>query len=112
MDGIKGFGSKGIGLLGDGVATSQSVLDGQKDKLPETKDPVKASEQFEALLLQDLMKSMWKTVPKGELVSGSDEEATYRDMLNEALAKSISEGRGIGVKDIILKDINNIDKKI
>jgi Rod binding domain-containing protein len=32
-------------------------------------------------------------------------------MLNEALANSISEGKGMGVKDVILKDINKFSKK-
>lgn len=79
-------------------------------KLPETKDPVKAAEQFEALLTQEMLKSMWNTVPKGELISGSSEEQTYRDLLNEALANSIAEGQGIGIKEVILKDINRLAK--
>jgi Rod binding domain-containing protein len=53
---------------------------------------------------------MWNTVPKGELISGSSEEQTYKDMLNEALANSIAEGRGIGIKEVILKDINRLAK--
>jgi flagellar protein FlgJ len=88
-----------------------SSLSKAKEAKPVTKDPVQAATQFEALLLQEVMKSMWKTVPKGELISGSDEEDTYRDMLNEALAKSISEGQGIGIKEVILKDINKLQKK-
>ncbi len=79
-------------------------------KVPETKDPVKAAEQFEALLVQEMLKSMWNSVPKGELISGSSEEQTYRDMFNEALANSIAEGRGIGIKEVILKDINRLAK--
>jgi Rod binding domain-containing protein len=54
---------------------------------------------------------MWSTVPKGGIVSGSNEESLYRDMFNEALSNSISEGRGIGIKDVILKDFNKINKK-
>lgn len=79
-------------------------------KLPETQDPVKAAEQFEALLVHEMLKSMWNTVPKGELISGSSEEQTYRDMLNEALSSSIAEGRGIGIKEVILKDIKGLAK--
>jgi Rod binding domain-containing protein len=53
---------------------------------------------------------MWSTVPQEGLLSGSHEEGLYRDMLNEALANSISEGRGIGIKDVILKDIKKYSK--
>jgi Rod binding domain-containing protein len=54
---------------------------------------------------------MWSTVPKGGLVSGSNEEALYRDMFNEALSNSISEGKGIGIKNVILNDFNRLNKK-
>jgi Rod binding domain-containing protein len=58
-----------------------------------------------------MLKSMWATVPQGELLSGSHEESMYRDMLNEAVARSISEGRGMGNKEVILKDLNELRKK-
>lgn len=80
-------------------------------KLPASQDAQGAAQQFEALLLQEMLKSMWSTVPKGEMLSGSHEESMYRDMLNEALADSISQGRGIGIKDVILKDLNALNKK-
>lgn len=57
-----------------------------------------------------MIDSMWSSVPKDGLLSGSNEEEMYRDMLNQALASSISEGRGIGVKEVILKDINRLTK--
>jgi Rod binding domain-containing protein len=99
MDTLKPLDSGAVSTMGLGPA-----------KLPETQDPVKAAEQFEALLTHEMLKSMWNTVPKGELISGSSEEQTYKDMLNEALANSIAEGRGIGIKEVILKDINRLAK--
>ncbi len=77
---------------------------------PVSKNPEKVSEQFEALLLKQMISSMWSTVPKEGMLSNSHEEGLYRDMLNEALANSIAEGRGIGVKDVILKDIKKFSK--
>jgi peptidoglycan hydrolase FlgJ len=80
-------------------------------KLPASKDAKQAAQQFEALLLQEMLKSMWATVPQGKLLSGSHEESMYRDMLNEAVADSISQGQGVGIKDVILKDLNELNKK-
>lgn len=74
-------------------------------------DPAEAATQFEALMLHEMMKSMWKTVPKEGLLSGSQEEETYRDMLNEAVAQSIASGKGVGIKDVIAKDIGRLEKK-
>jgi flagellar protein FlgJ len=80
-------------------------------KTPLNKQPEEAAKQFEALLVKQMLDSMWSTVPKGGIVSGSNEESLYRDMFNEALSNSISEGKGIGIKDVILKDFNKINKK-
>ncbi|NDC37630.1 MAG: hypothetical protein EBZ48_06210 [Proteobacteria bacterium] len=65
----------------------------------------KAATQFEGLLVQEMIKEMWATVPKGGLLSGSSEEDTYQDLYRQALAKSIAENQSIGVKDVIIRDI-------
>ena len=89
---------------------SSQVQEVSQKRLPASQDPKQAAQQFEALLLQEMLKSMWTTVPQGGMLSGSHEEKMYRDMLNEAMADSISEGRGIGIKDVILKDLSKLSK--
>lgn len=81
-----------------------------KKSAPLSKNPEKVAQQFEAMLVKQMIDSMWSTVPKEGVLSGSREEELYRDMLNEALANSISEGKGMGIKDVILKDINRLSK--
>jgi flagellar protein FlgJ len=95
------------GLNGSlGLQVKQST----KNK-PLAEQPEEAAQQFEGLLIQQMLESMWSTVPQKGLLSGSNEEAMYRDMLNEALATSISEGRGLGIKEVILNDFNKVKKK-
>ena len=72
----------------------------------------KAAIQFEAMLLQEMLKSMWSTVPKEGMLSGSREEAYYRDMFNEALAGSLAEGKGLGIKDVISKELDGAKEKV
>lgn len=86
-------------------------LRGAQKPIPATQNPELAAQQFEAMLVKQMIDSMWSTVPKKGVLTGSNEESMYRDMLNEALANSISEGKGMGVKDVILKDINKFSKK-
>jgi Rod binding domain-containing protein len=73
--------------------------------------PKEAAKQFESLLLQQMISSMWESVPKGGLLSGGKEEQFFSDMLHEALAKSIAEGEGIGISEVLEKDIVNTMKK-
>jgi|688.fasta_scaffold03844_22 Rod binding domain-containing protein len=101
MDGIKGLGK---------LANISEVKVPEKP-LPLNQDPKAAAEQFEGILVQEMLKSMWSTVPKEGLLTGSHEESMYRDLFNEALSKSISEGQGMGIKEVILKDLNALSKK-
>ncbi len=87
-----------------------SELQQTRKPKPLAQDPEKAAEQFESMLVKQMMDSMWSAVPKEGLLSGSNEESMYRDMLNEAVANSIAQGKGIGVKDVILKDIKRLSK--
>ena len=89
---------KSGGLAGNkGVADKEVELDS-------------AARQFEALLLHQMMQSMWRTVPGEGLLSGSREEELYRDMLNETLATNISQGNGIGIRNIVARDMKKYDK--
>jgi Rod binding domain-containing protein len=56
-----------------------------------------------------MLKSMWESVPAGGLFGDSNEAQMYRDMFNEALADSISEGQGIGVRDMVAKDLKRLE---
>ena len=71
----------------------------------------KAAQQFEALLVQEMMKSMWASVPSQGLLSGSREESYYRDMLSEALADDISKGQGIGIKQVVMREFMRRQEK-
>jgi len=116
MNGVKGLDALQIGQLSQPV---KSPLSGQSGSVKGAEGAVSASgntpesaaAEFEGLLVQEMLKSMWQTVPQGQLLSGSSEEDMYRDMLNEAVASSISEGRGMGIREVILKDIKKFDKK-
>ena len=99
------------GIKPPSKSLAAAPLPSAEKPLPLTQDPKAAAEQFEAMLLKEMLKSMWSTVPQEGMLSGSYEEGMYRDMRNESLAQSISEGQGMGIKDVILKDISQLSKK-
>ncbi len=73
-------------------------------------EAAKAAEQFEGLLLHQMLQSMWKTVPKNELFGSSTADDFFNDMFQEALSTSISEGRGIGVKEVLERELKKLEK--
>ncbi len=70
-----------------------------------------AATQFESMLVGEMVKSMWATVPKEGLLSGSHEEEMYRDMFNDALAQNIAEGPGLGIKRVVIEDMQRLQKR-
>jgi flagellar protein FlgJ len=106
MDGIKSLNDIS-GLRADSLVKSAEKI----SKNPEKAKAEKAATDFESLMLHQMLNEMWKTVPKDSLLGGSNEEAQYRDMYTEALAKEIAEKQSIGVKDVLMKDFEKNAKK-
>ena len=66
----------------------------------------KVSQDFEALFVGMMMKSMRETVGKEKLTDGGHGEEVYRSMLDqEYAAASVKQGGGLGLAKIIEKDI-------
>ncbi|HUL63666.1 MAG TPA: flagellar assembly peptidoglycan hydrolase FlgJ [Burkholderiaceae bacterium] len=62
-----------------------------------------AAQQFEALFLQMVLKSMRDAIPKSGLLD-SDSEKTYTSMLDQQLSTSISKS-GTGLADVIARQL-------
>lgn len=66
----------------------------------------KVSQDFEALFVGMMMKSMRATVGKDTLTGGGHGDEVYRSMLDQAYADaSVKQGGGLGIAKIIEKDI-------
>jgi flagellar protein FlgJ len=74
----------------------------------EKEDLKKVSQDFEALFLKKLFDEMDKTVDrKDSLFDGGNAEEIFRGMLNDERAKSISKSGGIGLADLIYKQLSS-----
>ncbi len=77
---------------------------------PSEKEIDKAAGGFESLLINEMLKSMWATVePAGLMGENSNQAQIYRDMFNQSIADKISEGKGIGVKSFMRREISRIE---
>lgn len=90
------------------LSTLQQTQLAQKEvSSKETEQLEKAAEQFEAIFLQQMVNSMWSAVPNEGLLSGSNEEALYRDMFNQAITEEMAKTQSLGVKDLIIKEMQS-----
>lgn len=61
--------------------------------------------QFEALFLQSMLKSMRDASLGDPLFGDSDQHEMYRDMLDQQLAAELAGGKGIGLADMIVRQL-------
>lgn len=58
-----------------------------------------AAEEFEAILLGQLLKGLRRTVPEGDEISSTRQ--MYNELFDEAVATEIAHKGGIGLADVI-----------
>lgn len=78
----------------------------------ELKKVTGAAEQFESLLLHQMFSSMWQGLGKDNLFGDGREMEYFRDFYNKALADSVSSGQGIGIKEVIVREMTKKDKPL
>lgn len=70
------------------------------------KELKKACQEFEGYYLQQLFKEMRRTVPEGTLLEKSQGREIFEDMLYEEYAKDIAQGKGVGLSDLLYKQLS------
>lgn len=97
---------KGLAPQAQLISTNidQRLEEAKKAKTGSKDETEKAATDFEALLLNQMFGEMWKTVPKSDLLGGSNEEMQFRDMYTEALSKEVAQKQSLGIKKVILKE--------
>ncbi len=98
-----------------------SILNQQVNQLkkpPELKgvsDDVKlreAANEFEAIFIQQMLKTMRKTSIESDLIPKSEGEKLFQSMLDEKYSKISAESGSLGLGDMIYKQLKtNIDRK-
>ncbi len=103
---------KALTPLRPDTGKSTELLEAQAKYAKKPDDIKKAATQFEALLVQQMLKSMWATVPQQEgSITGSKEEQMYRDMLQEAMATQIAEQSSLGIAEVVARDMKQIEAR-
>jgi flagellar protein FlgJ len=71
----------------------------------------KACKEFESLLITQMLQKMRDTVPKSDFFGSRKEEETFQAMLDEETAKNMASAGGIGLGDLMYKQLSkNIAK--
>lgn len=71
---------------------------------PPSAEALKAAQQFEALLLRHVLKSLEKTTKIG--ASSENSPSAYRSMIVDALADGIAQSGGLGLAEMIARSLD------
>ena len=73
------------------------------------KDMEKVARDFESVFVNKLFESMRKGVPKSGLLDSSAMKM-YRSLMDQEMAKLMSERKGMGIGEMVYKDLSRLDK--
>jgi len=88
-------------LLLDPSQKMPATSSGQKDKAALKK----SCQDFEAIFIQSLFKAMRKTVPEGGIFTDNTATETFREMLDQEIATTISRKQSVGLADQIYRQM-------
>ncbi len=91
------------------IPNEKTVEKIDKNKEFEKKRLLEVSQDFEALMINQMLKEMRKTVNKSDLINGGMAEQIFEDMLYDEYSKEFSKTKTFGLSDIIY---NQLEKYI
>ena len=74
------------------------------------KDMEKVARDFESVFVNKLLESMRKAVPKSGLLDSSALDM-YQSLMDQEMAKNMSERKGMGLGEMVYKDLSRLDKE-
>lgn len=100
---INGFIKKTTPNVGQ-LKKNENGIDSRDLRLKE------AATDFEKIFVKYMVKDMWKVIPIDEN-SKVPGENLYLEMIQSALANELVKGKGLGIADMLYKQIKNMEKQ-
>ncbi len=89
------------------VESSKNILKNHSDS---PKELQKATENFEAVLLNMVLKAMWKTIQKSDLFEKSNSTQIYEGLMLSSLSEEMSRNGGMGIAKVLYEQLSKEHK--
>jgi flagellar protein FlgJ len=83
-------------------------LNGSKSPAEKKEELMEVAKKFESLLIHQMLKEMRKTIQKSELLNSFSLQQ-YESMLDEEIANTMAEDRGIGLADMLFYQLSRLE---
>jgi len=93
-------------------AKTENSVGGLKNNLKNSQEVQKAAQDFEAVLLNMVLKAMWKTVPKSDLFEKNSATNIYEGLMHSSLSEEMASNGGLGLAKVLAKQLQREQKKL
>ncbi len=87
------------------IENSKNILK-SADNHKSSYETKKAAQNFEAIFINMLIRSMWKTVPESGLFEKSSATNIYEGIIQSTLSEDIAKNGGLGMAEMLYRQIN------
>lgn len=94
------------------AARTEKTINGLKNNLKSSYELQKAAQDFEAVLLNMVLKAMWKTIPKSDLFEKSSATQIYEGLMHSSLSEEMARNGGMGIAKVLAKQLRREQRKL
>ncbi len=92
------------------ISKAENAKNVLKNNPDSPKELQKATENFEAVLLNMVLKSMWKTIQKSDLFEKSNSSQIYEGLMLSSLSEEMAKNGGMGVAKVLYQQLSKEHK--
>ncbi len=93
------------------VARTENSINGIKNNGKSSQEIQKAAQDFEAVLLNMVLKAMWKTVPKSDLFEKNSATQIYEGLMHSSLSEEMASNGGLGIAKVLAQQLSREQNK-
>jgi flagellar protein FlgJ len=71
----------------------------------------RAAQEFEAVFVEHMLKTMRQSSPKAGLFPSGAGQKLYQDLADQELARAVSRGGGLGLGDVLIRGLTRAEQK-
>ena len=93
------------------LLVNQAASPEPAERLPRT-DPEQLRQRcqdFEAVMVQAMLKSMRASVPEGGLLPKGNDQQIFEDLLDQQVAVAMSRKQGMGIADALFRQLQKLE---
>ena len=92
------------------IAKAESSKNSLKNGPKSQHEIQKAAQDFEAVLLNMVIKAMWKTIPESGLFEKNNSTQIYEGLMHSSLSEEIAGNGGMGIAKVLYQQLSREQK--